>query len=138
MRASLLARAGSVAAATVVALTGAMATAGAAGAATTPARRLPTHLIVAKVLVVRHNRHVAVIVGDLRSHRVPLRDKVVDLDRRTARGRWIVVGREVTHRFGSVAFAVAPRVDAQYVLVFKGSPNFSPSRSRVVTVKAKG
>jgi hypothetical protein len=40
MRASLLARVGSVAAAAVIAVTGAMATAGAAGAAIAPVRRL--------------------------------------------------------------------------------------------------
>ncbi|GEM_PF-945017 len=137
MRASLLARAGSLAAAAAIAVTGATATAGAASAATTNVPRLATHLSIAKVPAILHHRHVAVIVGDLRSHRVPLRGKVVYLDRRTADSKWVVVGREVTHRFGGVAFVVDPKVNAQYVLVFRGSLNFSPSHSRVVTVKAK-
>jgi hypothetical protein len=136
MRASLVARIGSVAAAAVIAATGALATAGAAGAATTHVR-LPTHLSVAKVPATLHHRHVAVIVGHLRSHRVPLRGKVVFLDRRTATGKWVVVRKEVTHRFGNVAFVVDPKVNAHYVLVFNGSRNFRPSRSRVVVVKAR-
>lgn len=137
MRASILARAGSVVAAAAIAASGAMATAGAASAATTHAPRLATHLSIAKVPAVLHHRHVALIIGDLRSHRIPLRDKVVFLDRRTATSGWVVVGRELTHRFGRVAFVVDPKVNARYALVFKGSLNFRPSHSRVVTVKAK-
>src|ERR1022692_1589711 len=137
MRASLLARVGSVAAAAVIAVTGSMATAGAAGAATAPVRRLSTHLSIVKLSEVRGNRRVEAIAGALSSHRIPLRDKVVYLDRRTATGGWVVVGKEVTHRFGAVVFPVPAKVSARYVLVFRGSPNFRPVRSRVVTVRAK-
>ena len=137
MRASLLARAGSVAAAAVTATSGAMATASAAGAATTHARRLPTHLSISKEQAVAHHKHVVVIGGRLTSHNVPLRGKVVYLDRRTAHAKWVVVGKEVTHKRGAVAFVVCPKVSARYALSFKGSLNFRPSHSKVVTVKAK-
>ncbi|HXP19790.1 MAG TPA: hypothetical protein VN840_09120 [Streptosporangiaceae bacterium] len=136
MRASLLARAGSVAAAAVIAVTGAVATAGAADAAA-HVRRLPTHLSIAKVPAILHHRHVAVIVGDLRSHRVPLAGKIVFLDRKTPGGPWVVVRKEVTRRHGEVAFVVSPKLNARYVLVFKGTLNFSPTRSRVVVVRAR-
>ncbi len=135
MRASLLARAGSVAAAAAIATTGAVAAAGTAGAATTHPLRLPTHLSVAKVSAVAHHPHERIILGDLTSHRVPLQGKAVYLDRRIAHHRWAVVAREVTDRRGAVAFVVSPRKNAHFVLVFRGSPNFRPSRSRVVTVK---
>jgi hypothetical protein len=137
MLASLLARVGSVAAVAAIAVTGATATAGAASAATTHPQRLATHLSIAKVPAVLHHKHVVVIAGDLRSHRIPLRDKVVFLDRKTASSGWVVVGRELTHRFGHVAFVVDPKVNARYMLVFKGSLNFRPSHSRVVIVKAR-
>jgi|CZKT01.1.fsa_nt_gi hypothetical protein len=135
MRASLLARAGSLAAAAAIATTGAMATAGAAGAATTHPRRLPTHLAIAKVSAVAHHPRLKILLGDLTSHRVPLRGKTVYLDRRIAHHKWAVVGHEVTDKRGAVAFVVDPRKNAHFVLVFRGGPNFSPSRSRVVTVK---
>src|ERR1039458_3657829 len=86
MRASLLARAGSVAAAAVTATSGAMATASAAGAATTHARRLPTHLPISKEQAVAHHKHVVVIGGRLTSHNVPLRGKVVYVPGKPAAG----------------------------------------------------
>jgi hypothetical protein len=137
MRASLLVRAGSLATAVVIAGGGAMVTAGAANAAVAHPKRLPTHLWIAKVPTVVHHKHVAVIAGDLRSHNVPLRGKIVFLDRKTAGHKWTVVRKEVTRRHGGVDFVVSPKVDARYVLVFQGSANFTRSHSRVVAVKAK-
>ena len=130
MRASLLTRAGSVAAAAAIATSGALATAGAAGAA--PAvKRLPTHLSIAKIPA--PHDHV-VIVGRLTSFKRPLRDEVVYLDRRA--GIFLVqVAREKTDKHGAVAFIVDPPKTTQYVLVFKGSVNFSPSHSTFVTVR---
>jgi hypothetical protein len=138
MRASLLVRAGSAAAVAVMAMSGTMATAGAANAATAHARRLATHVYIAKRPAVLHRRHVTVLVGDLRSHRSPLRDKVLYLDRRTAGHKWVVVGKEETGKFGGARFVVDPKVKAHYALVFRGSPNFQGSHSRVVVVGAKG
>jgi hypothetical protein len=135
MRSSLLVRAGSVAAAAAIATTGAMATAGAAGAATTHPR-LATHLSIAKRRAILHHMHAVVIAGLLRSHKVPLRNEVVFLERRTAGTAWVVAGRERTHRLGGVAFVVTPKVNAQFVLVFKGTRNFRPTHSRVINVKA--
>jgi hypothetical protein len=138
MRASLLTRAGSAAAVGAIAITGAVATAGAADAATAHAPRLPTHLAIAKRHAVEHHRRITVIGGDLRSRRVPLKGKLVFLDRKTAGSTtWTVIGHESTNRFGQVAFVVNPTVTAHFVLVYKGSPNFLPSHSRVVTVKVK-
>ena len=130
MRASLLTRAGSIAAAAAIATTGALATAGAAGAA--PAvKRLPTHLSIAKIPA--PHDHV-VIVGRLTSFKRPLRDEVVYLDRKA--GIFLVqVAHEKTDKFGAVAFIVDPPKTTQYVLVFKGSVNFSPSHSTFVTVR---
>jgi Rieske Fe-S protein len=130
MRASLLTRAGSIAAAAAIATTGALATAGAAGAA--PAvKRLPTHLSIAKIPA--PHDHV-VIVGRLTSFKHPLRNEVVYLDRKA--GIFLVqVAHEKTNKSGAVAFIVDPPKTTQYVLVFKGSANFSPSHSTFVTVR---
>jgi len=131
MRASLLTRIGSIAAAAAIATTGAMVTAGAAGAATTNVKRLPTHLSIAKVPAPHDH---TVIVGRLTSFKHPLRDKVVYLDRKA--GIFLVqVAHERTDKFGAVAFIVDPPKTTQYVLVFKGSVNFSPSHSAFVTVR---
>jgi hypothetical protein len=135
MRASLLTRAGSAAAIGALAITGAMATTGAADAAT--AHRLPTHLAIAKRHAVEHHKRITVIGGVLRSHTVALKDKTVFIDRRAPGGKWAVIGHEQTNRFGQVAFVVNPKATAQFVLVYKGSVNFLPSHSRVVTVKVK-
>ncbi|MGH3399810.1 MAG: hypothetical protein ACRDPO_34515 [Streptosporangiaceae bacterium] len=135
MRASLLTRAGAATAAGAFAVTGAMVTAGAANAATTHVRRLPTHLSIAKRHAVEHHRRITLIGGDLRSHRTPLRGKLVFLERRTPGHKWTVIGHEATGRRGGVAFVVNPKVTARFVLVFKGSPNFQASHSRVVAVK---
>jgi hypothetical protein len=130
MRASLLTRVGSVAAAAAIATTGALATAGAAGASTT-VKRLPTHLSVAKVPAPHDH---TVIVGRLTSFKRPLRDEVVYLDRK--HGIFLVqVAHEKTDKFGAVAFIVDPPKTTEYVLVFKGSVNFSPSHSSFVTVR---
>lgn len=135
-RVSLLVRVGSAVAAAAIATAGAMAMTSAADAAAAHhVPKLATSLSIRKVSFPRH--HFAVISGDLRSHRVPLRDKVVYLESRTKGTRFAVVAHEVTHRRGWVAFKVSPSVTTRYVLVFKGSPNFRRCRSGVVTVRAK-
>lgn len=135
-RLSLLTRVGSAAAAAAIATTGVMATASAADAAATHVRKLPTSLSIRAVA--HHRRHFDVISGALKSHRVPLRYKVVFLESRTAGTKFAVVARELTHRRGGwVAFRVSPRETTRYVLVFRGSPNFRHSHSGVVTVRVK-
>jgi hypothetical protein len=102
MRASLLTRAGSIAAAAVIATTGAVAAAGAAGA-TTQAKRLPTHLSIAKV----PTPHRTAILGRLTSLKFPVRNKTVFLDRKN--GIFLVqVAHANTNKNGAVAFVVNP------------------------------
>ena len=135
MRASLMTRAGSVAAAAVIATTGAMATAGAASASTHHARRLPTHLAAWKARAVAHHKHVFVIAGRLSTSRLPLRGRLVALDR--IAGKSVVrIGRERTNRAGVAAFVVDPKVTARFVLVFDGTRHLHSSHSRVVLVRS--
>ncbi len=136
MRASLLTRAGSLAAAAVIATTGAMAASGAAGAAPEHPRRLPTHLSIATKRAVEHRRHVTLIAGRLNTVRnISLPGRLVFLDRVVNAHKLFIVGHERTGRFGGVAFVVNPKVTAHYVLVFEGTPLLHSSHSRVVTVK---
>jgi hypothetical protein len=135
MRVSLLTRVGSAVAAAALATTGAMAITSAADAAATHVRKLPTSLSIRLVHHPRH--HFDVVSGQLKSHQVPLRDKVVLLERRTAGKKFHVVAREVTGRHGFVAFPVAPKATSRFVLVFRSTPNFRHSHSGVVTVKVK-
>ena len=87
MRASLLTRAGSVAAAAAIATTGVMATAGAADASTAHPR-LATHLGAAKRHAVEHRHHVTLLLGRLstKHHNIGLRGRLVFLDRVTKKG----------------------------------------------------
>ena len=135
MRASLMTRAGSVAAAAVIATTGAMATAGAASASTHHARRLPTHLAALKTRAVAHHKHVFVVAGRLTTLKLPLRGRLVMLDR--IAGKSVVrIGRERTNQAGVAAFVVDPKVTARFVLVVEGTRHLHSSHSRVVLVRA--
>ena len=135
MRASLMTRAGSVAAAAVLATTGAMATAGAADASTAHYHRLPTHLAIAKRRAWEHHHQLTVLFGRLSTvHNIGLDGRLVFLDRITSKGL-VKIGRERTGRHGRVAFAVEPKVTARFVLVFEGTPHLHSSHSRVVVVK---
>jgi hypothetical protein len=134
MRASLLTRAASLAAAAALATTGAIAATNAAGA-TTQVKRLPTHLSITTIpAIAPPNTSVTVITGHLGTGRFTLRDETVYLDRKS--GIFFVdVAHERTDRSGLVAFVVNPPKATQYVLVFKGTVNFSPSHSEIVTVQ---
>jgi hypothetical protein len=138
MRASLLTRAGSVAAAAAIATTGAMATAGAASASTHQARhharRLPTHLSAGKARAAAHRRHVFVIAGRLTTFGFPLRDRLVVLDRIVGRSL-VRVGHGCTNRAGVAAFVVDPKVTARFVLIFEGTRHLHSSHSRIVVVR---
>lgn len=135
MRASLMTRAGSVAAAAVIATTGAMATAGAADASTAHHNRLPTHLAIAKRRAFEHHHRVTVLFGRLSTvHNIGLPGRVVFLDRITSKGL-VKIGRERTGRHGRVAFVVDPKATAAFVLVFEGTRHLHSSHSRVVFVK---
>jgi len=135
MRASLLTRAGSVAAAAAIATTGVMATAGAADASTAHPR-LATHLGVAKRHAVEHRHHVTLLLGRLstKHHNMGLRGRLVFLDRVTKKGL-VQVGHERSGGHGRVAFAVHPKGTVVFVLVFKGTPHLHSSHSHAVVVK---
>jgi hypothetical protein len=135
MRASLMTRAGSVAAAAAIATTGVMATAGAADASTAHPR-LATHLGVAKRHAVEHHHHITLLLGRLstRHHNMGLRGRLVFLDRITRNGL-VQIGHERTGAHGRVAFAVDPKGIAVFVLVFKGTPRLHSSHSHIVVVK---
>jgi hypothetical protein len=132
MRASLLTRAGSLAAAAVIATTGAMAASGVAGAAPAAHKRHSTSLSIAKAAV-KHS-HFTVIAGQLTSGKRGLAGKLVYLDRVTAISL-TPVKREHTIRGGFVLFVVSPAKTTRYELVFPGTPGYHSSHSKVVTVK---
>ncbi len=128
-----LGRVAAAATAGAIAVTGVIAGAGAAGAAVTHARRLPTSLSVREAP--HPVRHFDSVSGTLRSRRVALRGKVVYLAARPAGTdrRFLVLAAGRTGRHGGVAFRVHPAVRTRYVLVFAGSANFQAARSGVVT-----
>jgi hypothetical protein len=135
MRASLMTRAGSVAAAAAIATTGVMATAAAADASTAHPR-VATHLGVAKRHAVEHGHHVTLLLGRLSTqhHNIGLRGRLVFLDRVTKKGL-VQVGHERTGKHGRVAFAVHPKGVVVFVLVFKGTPHLHSSHSHAVVVR---
>ena len=133
-RLSLLTRAGAATAATAIALTGAAVTSSAAGAATHHVRKLPTSL---SVRLVKHTHDgFDVVRGQLRSHHVPLRNKTVLLESRTATTKFAVVDSARTGAHGVAAFKVTlPSETTKYKLVFAPHPNFRASHSGVVTIR---
>ncbi len=131
MRASLMTRAGSVAAAAVIATTGAMVTAGAADASTAH-HRLPTHLSIHKR---RAPHHDVVIFGRLSTiHNIGLRGRLVFLDRLKGKDP-VAIRHERAGAHGLVAFVVDPKSTARFVLVFEGTKHLHSSHSRVIVVK---
>jgi hypothetical protein len=145
MPASLLTRAASVAAAAVIATTGAMAVAGAADASAHYRHRIPTHLSAAKAMV--KGSADTMIDGRLttgfpHTRNIPLGGRVVFLFTVRTMHRKIVltkVAREMTStkkgKVGDVSFMVDPMKTTHYVWVFEGTPRLHSSHSRVLTVK---
>jgi hypothetical protein len=145
MRVSLLTRAASVAAAAVIATTGAMAVAGAADASAHHRPRIPTHLAAAKFMV--KGSADTMIDGRLTTgfrhvRNIPLGGRVVFLLRvRKTHGKIVLtkVAREMTSTkkgmVGDVSFMVDPMKTTHYVWVFQGTPRLHSSHSRVLTVK---
>jgi hypothetical protein len=145
MRVSLLTRAASVAAAAVIATTGAMAVAGAADASAHYRPRIPTHLAAATSMV--KGSADTMIDGRLTTgfrhvRNIPLGGRVVFLLRvRKTHGKIVLtrVAREMTSTkkgmVGDVSFMVDPMKTTHYVWVFQGTPRLHSSHSRVLTVK---
>jgi len=115
-----------VAAATVLALAG-------------PANAAPAHPRVHTTLSIVESRNVIkagqkdVISGRLVADHYGLAHKFVYLDRWF--GHWVPVRVGLTGPKGWISFAVWPRVTAHYKLVYRGSQQFAPTHSGVVTVK---
>jgi hypothetical protein len=140
-RASLLARAGSVATVAILAGGGVIATATAAGAATGhhPHALEPTTLSIRNKVVAHHRHHFDEVIGVLRSHRKPVAGETITLDSRTGKKpRWAVAGTGTTGADGSVTFTVTPTTRTQYKLVFATDKAHSlrGSHSNVITLKA--
>jgi hypothetical protein len=143
MRASLLTRAGSVAAAAVIATTGAMAVAGAADASVHYRHRIPTHLSDSKTV----SSTDAKISGRLRTafrhvRNIPLGGRLVFLETVTKMNGKVMLTK-VAHEktrikkgmVGDYSFTVDPTSTTHYVVVFEGTPRLHSSHTRVVTVK---
>ena len=145
MRVSLLTRAASVAAAAVIATTGAMAVAGAADASAHYRPRIPTHLSAAKAMVkgsADTRLDGRLTTGFRHVRNIPLGGRVVFLLRvRKTHGKIVLtkVAREMTSTkkgmVGDVSFMVDPMKTTHYVWVFQGTPRLHSSHSRVLTVK---
>ena len=137
MRTSVKARIGAFAAAAAIATTGAATMTGVADAAVShPAiHRLPTELSVhASKPVTRHHLTLAAISGQLTSQGIPLRGKVVWLERRGPRGHWMIVRKQRTHVLGRVAFRVHERRVSKFRLAFRGDRMLKPSVSPTALV----
>jgi hypothetical protein len=132
-RVSLLTRAGAATAATAIALTGAAVTSSAADASTHHWRKLPTSL---SIRLVKHTKDgFDVVRGQLRCRHVPLRNKTVLLESRTATTTFTVVDSGTTGVHGVVRFKVPlPSETTKYKLVFAPHRNFRGSHSGVVTI----
>jgi transposase len=145
MRASLLTRAGSVAAAAVIATTGAMAVAGAADASAHYRHRIPTHVSASKSAVTGSSDtmlNARLTTGFRHLRNIPLGGRVVFLDTiRWKHGKIILtrVAREVTSTtkgtVGDVSMSIDPAKTTHYVWVFEGTPRLHSSHSRILTVK---
>jgi hypothetical protein len=133
-RVPVLARAGAATAATAIALAGAALTSTAADATVHHGPKLSTSL---SVRLVKHTKDgFDVVRGQLRSHHVPLRNKTVLLESRTATTTFAVVDQARTGAHGVAAFKVAlPAETTKYKLVFAPHPNFRASHSGVVTIR---
>ena len=145
MRAPLLTRAASLAAAAVIATTGAMAVAGAADASAVHHFRIPTHVSAATDPVAGSSDttlNARLTTGFRHLRNIPLGGRVVFLD--TVRWKHnkivlTVIAREVTSTtkgsVGDVSFSVDPSKTVHYVWVFKGTHRLHSSHSRILTVK---
>ena len=136
---SLAARIGVVAATAAIAVTGATTAASAASAAPAPvaavahaAHRIPTALTISNTLP-KHK--IAIINGHLTAGTYNLRHLRIWLLRKGYKGHWYVAQTRLTERFGHVLFWVhVGKKPVRFRLAFRGTRNFAPSLSSVVTI----
>jgi hypothetical protein len=117
----------------VVAAAAVLTLAGPASAAPTHPRVHTTLSIVESKNVIRAG-HTDVVSGRLAADRIGLTGRLVYLDRWNGI-RFVEVRVKLTGAHGGVSFVVQPDVTARYELVYKGSADFAPTHSGVVTVK---
>jgi hypothetical protein len=122
---------------TAIAATALLAVAGTASASTTTAKTSSTLSIVAAKSTITVGQWDT-ISGTLASHKTPLPGRAVILDKYTAKTKkWSEVEERLTGKYGKVSFAVDPKVDTAYKLVFRGGSEHYASHSGVVWVKVK-
>jgi hypothetical protein len=122
---------------TAIAATALLAAAGTASAGTTAAKT-PTALSIVAAKSTITVGHWDTIGGTLASGKTPVAGRIVTLDKITVKStKWVPVEEKVTGKYGKVAFAVDPRADTGYKLVFKGGPVYAASHSGVVIVVVK-
>ena len=122
---------------TAIAATALLAIAGTASASTTTAKK-PTSLSIVAAKSAITVGHWDTIGGTLASGTTPLPGRIVILDKYTAKSaKWIPAEAKLTGKHGKVAFAIDPKVDTAYKLVYKGGHSYAASHSGVVIVLVK-
>jgi hypothetical protein len=136
VRASLLARASSVAAVAALAGGGVLFASGAASAAAGQAKA-PTTLHLSNKVIAHNHHHADAFTGVLRSHRKGLAAETVTLEGRAGTHRkWVAIATGTTGSDGSVTFTVAlPTRKTQFEMVFAGDSTHRKSHSNVVLLK---
>ena len=138
VRASLLARASSVAAVAALAGGGVLFASGAASAAAGHGHaKAPTTLHVSNKLVAHNHHRADALTGVLRSHRKGVAAETITLEGRAgAHRKWVAMGTGTTGSDGSVTFTVAlPSKKTQFEMVFAGDSTHRKSHSNVVLLK---
>jgi hypothetical protein len=122
---------------TAIAATALLAAVGTASAGTTTAKTPTTLSIVAAKSTITVGQWDT-IGGTLASAKGPVTGRIIILDKYTAKTpKWEPVVAKLTGKYGKVAFAVDPRVDTAYKLVFNGGSVYAASHSGVVNVVVK-
>lgn len=123
---------------TAIAATALLAAAGTASASTTAAAKTPTHLSIIATKSAITVGQWDTIGGALASAKGAVPGRIVILDKYSANTpKWEPVEARLSGKYGKVAFAVDPRVDTAYRLVFKGGSVYAASHSGVVIVAVK-
>jgi hypothetical protein len=127
----------SLVAGTAIAATALLAVAGTASASTTAALK-PTSLSIVAAKTTITVGQWDTVGGTLASGKTTLPGRIIILDRYTAKDpKWVVVEEKLTGKYGKVAFAVDPKVETAYKLVFKGGTVHAATHSGWVVVKVK-
>ncbi len=99
-----------------------------------PAPRAHTTLSIAVSASLVRYGHKDVVSGRLAAYGSGLADRTVYLAR-VSGTTLVALQAQTTGPFGGVAFTVAPRATARYVLVYNGDTAYAPALSAVVTIR---